>query len=117
MARERLGELVLDDAVIPIELDLPSGRLDMRAGDEVAFITIRLRGSVLSLIHTEVPTALQGKGVGKALVRAALDYARAHRMTVKPFCPFVARYIRRHPEFQDLVDPTSTSSETAADGS
>ena len=117
MAGERIGELVLDDAVVPIELDMPSGRLAIRAGDKVAILAFHLRGSVLSLIHTEVPTTLRGKGVAGALARAVLDYARAHRMTVKPFCPFVGRYIRRHPEFQDLVDPTFSSSETAADGS
>ena len=114
MAREQIAEVEVDGARIPIELDVPSGRLEIHAGNQAAFIKIHVRGSVLALIHTEVAEALRGKGVAEGLARAALEYARTHGMTVKPFCPFVARYIKRHPEFQDLVDPTFSSSETVS---
>lgn len=110
MASEQIGEFVVDGAVIPIELNVKAGRLDLRIGDQVAFIALRVSGSVLALIHTEVPAALQGKHIAEALARMALEYARAHGMTVKPFCPFIAHYIRRHLEFQDLVDPTFSNS-------
>lgn len=109
MAREQIGELAIDGAVVPIELDVPSGRLEANLGGQVAFIALHVHGSVLALIHTEVPIALRGKGVADGLARAALEYARTHGMTVKPFCPFVAGHIRRHPEFLDLVDPTFSS--------
>jgi predicted GNAT family acetyltransferase len=71
----------------------------------VAVLRFHIKGSTLSLIHTEVPPALEGKGVASALARAGLDHAREHGMTVKPFCPFVAAYLHRHPEYQPLVDP------------
>jgi predicted GNAT family acetyltransferase len=104
LARQTIGEVVINGAKRPIELDSVGGRLEARADDQVAFVDLRLRGSVLSLIHTEVPAPLRGQGIAEALARAGLEYARAHHMTVKPFCPFVARFITRHPEFQDLVD-------------
>src|SRR6185436_16214185 len=98
MPREQLGTVVIDGATRAIELDAEAGRLEVRDGERVAFIDLRLRGSVLSLIHTEVPVALRGRHIAEALARAGLDYARAHALTVKPFCPFVARFINRHPE-------------------
>ncbi len=60
-------------------------------------------GDRLSLVHTEVPAALEGGGYGSALARAALDYARANGLGVVPSCPFVATYLQRHPEYNDLV--------------
>ncbi len=54
-------------------------------------------------VHTEVSPALQGHGVGDALAHAGLEFARAEGLAVVPLCPFVAAYIRRHPEYQSLV--------------
>lgn len=104
MARERIGEVVVDGATRPIDLDLEAGRFEVRVDSHVAFIQFRARGSVLSLIHTEVPAALRKRGLAEALASAALEYARARHMTVNPICPFVAKFITRHPEFQDLVE-------------
>ena len=53
--------------------------------------------------HTEVPDALEGRGIGKRLVKAALDDARAQGLKVVPVCPFVKHYIENHPETQDLL--------------
>jgi predicted GNAT family acetyltransferase len=50
-----------------------------------------------------VTRALEGQGVASQLVKAALDDARQEHLAVVPFCPFVAGYIQRHPEYQDLV--------------
>jgi predicted GNAT family acetyltransferase len=62
-----------------------------------------LDGRVLDLQHTIVPFRAQGRGVGESLVRAALDYARAHHYRVVPSCPFVRAWIAEHPEARDLV--------------
>jgi len=50
-----------------------------------------------------VPPALEGRGIAGKLARAALDYARERKLSVIPRCPFVAAYIRKHPEYQSLV--------------
>jgi predicted GNAT family acetyltransferase len=55
------------------------------------------------LTHTEIDRRYEGRGLGSALVRAALDGERARGHTVEPRCPFVARYIRDHPDYADLV--------------
>ena len=53
-------------------------------------------------MHTEVPKALEGRGIGSALIRGVLDIARAQGLKVNPVCPFAKTYIERHPEYADL---------------
>ena len=53
--------------------------------------------------HTEVPPKYEGRGIGKELVQGVLEDIRRKKLKVVPQCPFVATYIRRHPEWMDLV--------------
>ena len=53
--------------------------------------------------HTVVPDALAGRGVAGAIVKFALDDARARKLTVVPQCPYVASYVKKHPEYEDLL--------------
>jgi predicted GNAT family acetyltransferase len=55
--------------------------------------------------HTEVPTALEGRGIASQLAKAGLEFAREQGKVVVPICPYVAAYIRRHPEYRALVLP------------
>lgn len=57
----------------------------------------------LVLTHTIVPDELSGRGIAGELVRHALDEARAQNRKIVPQCSYVAAYIKRHPEYQDLV--------------
>ena len=58
---------------------------------------------VLQLLHTEVSEGLRGRGVGDALVTAAVEYARRNGDKIIPTCPFVRSWLARHPEYQDLT--------------
>lgn len=78
-------------------------RFEVTLEGETAFAEYSLLRHAIVLPHTVVPAALEGRGVGSALARAALGYARDHGLKVKPICPFIARYIAGHPEWQDLV--------------
>ncbi|MEO8312366.1 MAG: GNAT family N-acetyltransferase [Caldimonas sp.] len=55
-------------------------------------------GKVLTIVHTEVDPALEGRGLAGALVRAAVDHARTNGLRVKPTCAYAASYMQRHPE-------------------
>jgi uncharacterized protein len=68
-----------------------------------AELEYKQRGDVLCLTHTGVPAAIGGRGVAGALVRSALEYARAKGLKVKPSCAYAASYIQRHPQYQDLL--------------
>jgi predicted GNAT family acetyltransferase len=58
---------------------------------------------VVAFLHTEVDPETRLRGLGSALVAAALDDARERGLRVVPLCPFVDAYVRRHPEYADLV--------------
>jgi uncharacterized protein len=69
-----------------------------RAGDFVAELVYRRRGERMVLLHTGVPEALEGHGVGGELVRAAVRYAASQGLTVVPACPFARGWLERHPD-------------------
>ncbi len=79
-------------------------RFEARVQGQLALCSYRRQGGVLVLHHTEVPAAWQGQGVAAALVQAALDWARAQGLKVRPTCSYVAAYMRRHPQTQDLLE-------------
>ncbi len=72
---------------------------EQRAG----FAEYDLRDGEIVFTHTEVDEAFEGHGLGSRLARAALDDARARGLRVRPVCRFIASYIRRHPEYRDMV--------------
>lgn len=60
-------------------------------------------GGRMVFTHTVVPPELRGRGIAEKLVRAALGEARAAGHKVVPACSYVAKFIERHVEFQDLL--------------
>lgn len=79
-------------------------RFEIDLGDgSFAIAQYRLSAGKILVTHTEVPPAHEGKGIGTLLVRAVLASARERGLKVGPICPFVAAYIRKHPEEQDLL--------------
>jgi predicted GNAT family acetyltransferase len=73
-------------------------------GEHAGELVYRDRGGgVVAFLHTEVDPTLQLRGLGSALVTGALNDSRARGLHVVPICPFVDAYVRRHPEYADLV--------------
>lgn len=63
----------------------------------------RMFGRLMMFTHTGVPAELRGRGIAAALVRAALEHARAKGYRVRPDCSYVEAYMQRHPETLDLL--------------
>ncbi len=78
-------------------------RYELDTDHGLAFIDYHRDGNVVTMLHAEVPPAAQRRGIGSQLVRGALDLVRERGETVAPRCPFVAAYLGRHPEVQDLL--------------
>ncbi|WP_396589535.1 GNAT family N-acetyltransferase [Allomuricauda sp. R78024] len=74
-----------------------------RIGESNARIEYIKAKEKIYLTHTEVPRDYEGKGVGSELIKQALEYIKARDLTLVPLCPFVAMYIKRHPEWKTLV--------------
>jgi predicted GNAT family acetyltransferase len=98
------------DSPHPVSPDATVVRNDERSQYELwvgdlltGLIAFRSRPERIVMIHTEVDDRLEGQGLGGRLVSGALDDVRARGLQVTPLCPFVAAYIREHPEYADLV--------------
>ena len=78
-------------------------RFELDMDGHTAIAAYRLAPGVITFMHTDVPKALAGRGVGSRLVHGALEAARAQGLKVVAECPFVAGYIAKHPEFSDLL--------------
>jgi len=78
-------------------------RYELTLAGFTALVAYDRRDGKIALTHTEVPDEMAGQGVGSALAKGALDDIRVRGMKVLPLCSFIAAYIKRHPEYQDLV--------------
>lgn len=85
--------------------DVPErSRFEVTVGGQLAgFCEYTREGGIISFTHTEVFGEYSGRGLAGTLVAAALDEARRNGWMVRPLCPYVAAYIKRHPEYADLV--------------
>ncbi|GIF06267.1 GNAT family N-acetyltransferase [Actinoplanes siamensis] len=87
-------------------VDVPDkGRFEARdeAGVLAGVLTYQMTGPIVVYTHTEVDPEFEGQGVGSALVRFAMQDARAKSRTVVPMCPFVSGWLDQHAEFESLV--------------
>ena len=73
-------------------------------GAVVGFIQYNVRGGRIVLAHTEINPEYGGRGLATSLAWGALDDIRARGKCIVPICPFVESFIRKHPEYDDLVD-------------
>ncbi|MEP6619042.1 MAG: GNAT family N-acetyltransferase [bacterium] len=103
------GPTHADDAPLDIR-DVPAAnRYEARYADSArspgttAIASYTLSGNIIRFEHTRVPDVMEGHHVGARLVKFALDDARSRGLRVVAECPFVAAYIARHTEYQDLV--------------
>jgi predicted GNAT family acetyltransferase len=94
-----------DPAKIEVHDNPDKQRYDVFVDDQLAgYAAYRSTPGQLVFTHTKVDAAYEGHGVGSALARDALDDVRRRGLTVVPQCPFVSAYIRRHPDYLQLVD-------------
>lgn len=75
----------------------------VRSSGLAGFVDYQETSELLVLTHTEVDTAFEGRGVGSALARAALDDVRERGMKALVICPFILGWMRHHAEYQDLL--------------
>jgi predicted GNAT family acetyltransferase len=98
-----LGLSLINLNDFPVTHNSDERRFEMNVKGELAVITYRLSPGVISLDHTGVPVPIEGHGVAAKLTRAALDFARSENLRVVPACSYVAAFVRKHSEYQDLV--------------
>ena len=85
-------------ADINIDNNALASRFEVLVNGGLAVLDYRIAGSTIFLLHVEVPASEQGRGIASRLSKAALEFSRDRGLKVVPRCPFVAAYMRRHPE-------------------
>ena len=90
-------------AEVEVKHNAKGGQFEVELEGQLAYLEYRMGVGSIILMNTEVPPELEGRGIGGALAKAGLEYARASQLGVVAFCPFVQGYLKRHPEYQDLV--------------
>jgi uncharacterized protein len=93
MRKEEMSDVRDNNAESRFELDVDG---------HTAFAYYQLSPGTITFTHTEVPQTLAGHGVGSRLAKGALELARAQKLKVIAKCPFIAAYMGKHPEYQDL---------------
>jgi predicted GNAT family acetyltransferase len=108
VARRRAREGRQAVTPIGVQQNEAASQFEVRQEDQLAVLQYDRLPRRLVLLHTGVPSALAGRGIGSALVRAALVHAREEGLLIVPRCPFVRAYLQRHPEDATLINPAFT---------
>ena len=89
---------------IVVSRNLPLSRFDIHVDGELAgFADYKLKDGVIVFPHTEIDPKFGGKGRGTTLIEYALNEIAQENLSVEPLCPFVSKYIGKHPELLYLV--------------
>ncbi len=87
-----------------VQINRDKKRFELKANESTATLYYEpYEPSVWSLTHTLVPDPLKGKGIGSDLVKQVLEYCKENQIRIIPECPFVVSYIKKHPEWKQLL--------------
>ena len=78
-------------------------RFEVPTKDGIAYVDYRWSNELLMLLYIFVPASFRGKGISSILLQHVLNYAIEKKVKIKVFCPYIAKYIRMHPEYQGLL--------------
>jgi len=93
-----------EESGVQVQRNQGEEQFEAAVGGDKAVLTYAEQNGKLYLLHTEVPEAMEGQGIGSALVRAAMEYARGQSVKVVPFCPFARAWLHRHHDYDDMVE-------------
>lgn len=91
-------------APAPIRDNRHKHRFELDTDGKLSFVVYQtVDDETLALVHTEVDPSLEGRGIGSQLVAGVLDYVDRAKLKIVPLCPFVASYLKRHPDWNRVV--------------
>ncbi len=91
------------ESTLAIRHDPAAHRFEVVVDGKLCELDYQLQGAVMTIVHTGVPPAVEGRGIASALVQAAFDAARAAGWKVQPACSYASAWARRHPEQAELL--------------
>ncbi|HMK26235.1 MAG TPA: GNAT family N-acetyltransferase [Chitinophagaceae bacterium] len=88
----------------PIINNTERSRFETEINGEFAYVEYRFYKDDMALMHTFVPESARGKGISSALAKFTLEYIKEKKLKLIVYCPFIAKYIKQHPEYEPLID-------------
>ncbi|KAA9325664.1 GNAT family N-acetyltransferase [Adhaeribacter soli] len=79
-------------------------RFEATVEGKTAFVDYRRKPGVIKVMHTEVPKELEGRGIASSMTRQVLQQIAAERLELIPICPYMQSYLKKHPEYQSLIN-------------
>lgn len=89
--------------MIVVTQDLAQSRFTATVDGVLCVLDYQLQDKVMAIVHTGVPSQVGGRGIAAELTKVALDTARTNGWKVRPLCSYAAVYMRRHPDYNDLL--------------
>jgi len=89
---------------LPLTNNTADHCFEMTVERQRAFINYTQIGDTYLLVHTEVPEALQGRGIAAALVEKTFNYLEVNCLKMRPYCAYIQSYLKNHPEWKRLID-------------
>jgi uncharacterized protein len=93
----------MDLDALQIKNNAEAHRFEAVLDGKTAMVEYMIAGQNMIFTHTEVPPEYEGKGVGNKMAQVALDYAKTEGYKIQALCPFIAAYVRRHPEYHPIT--------------
>ncbi|MGX5819074.1 GNAT family N-acetyltransferase [Chitinophaga lutea] len=93
------------DTAYDIRNNEQAQQFELSLDGELAYLVYRFYKKNIAFMHTVVPDSLGGKGIATALAEFAFRYADDKKKKVMVYCPFVAGFVRKHPEYRQQLDP------------
>jgi predicted GNAT family acetyltransferase len=85
-------------------IEAMKGKFEIERDGGISFLAYEIDGEGwISLLHTEVPPTLRGRGIANELAQMGFEYAKAHEMKVDVVCPIVFHFLSKHPEYKSLT--------------
>ena len=94
---------MMENQEVKFNEELSQFEMELDGGGKGLVGFTREADGTLNLVHTEVPPEHEGKGIGSRLVKQTLEQIKRTNKKIVPSCPFIAAYIKRHPEYESLV--------------
>lgn len=95
----------IDKTNLEVQHNPERKRFEIEVDGHLGIAEYMLAGERIVFTHTEVHPALEGQGIASMLAKAGLEYAQTHHLKVMPLCPYIAGYMKRHPEYHSLLMP------------
>ena len=88
---------------VKIKENTEKKRFEVEVENKIALIEYIRAEDKMYLTHTEVPTELEGKGIASSMAKQVLQHIKDENLKLVPLCPFIASYIKRHPEWKEIL--------------